>query len=346
MKKVALLVLSLLVLYVLYTLWSTGTFRSIKNTEGIEVLKSYTLPGTEDITISRKDNFAIISSTNRSEFPAKTKVRGELYYLDLNNEDAQPISLTQSFSKDFAPHGISLFPVDSSYIVAAISHVEGKHFVEMFRLQGLNLSHIRTIQDPMMISPNDLVLMDQNTFYITNDHKYPTGFMKVIEDYGGLAISNVLHYDGAKFKEVADGISYSNGINYNPESNLLFVASSRGFKVKVFEVQPSNDLTPIEDIYCGTGVDNIEFDEDMNLWIGAHPDLIHFASYNKNKKTISPSEVIKINYEREGKTTVTSLLVNDGSMMSGCSVATPFRERLLLGNVKDRKLVVTKLNHQ
>jgi arylesterase/paraoxonase len=50
-----------------------------------------------------------------------------------------------------------------------------------------------------------------------------------------------------------------------------------------------------EDINCNTGVDNIEFDLEGNLWVGAHPNLLHFASYAKGDKKIASLEIIKIN---------------------------------------------------
>jgi len=344
MKKFGLLLLSLLVIYVLYTLWSTGTFRSIKNTEGVEVLSTYNLPGTEDITISKKDSFAILSSTDRASVPPKEQEKGGLYFLDLKDESAQPIHLTAGFKGGFAPHGISMLPLDSSYLIAAVNHVQKEHFIEIFQLKGRSLKHLKTIKDPLLVSPNDLVWMDENSFYVTNDHKYTEGFMQFLENYLGLAVSNVLHYDGTKFKEVAKGIAYANGVNYDRNRKLLFVASPRGFRVKVYEVQDTRDLVYVEDIHCGTGVDNIEFDDEMNLWIGSHPDLIHFDAYAKNIKDLSPSEVIKINYNRNGNTTVESLIVNDGSMMSASTVAVPFGDRLFLGNVKDSKVVVTRLD--
>ena len=80
------------------------------------------------------------------------------------------IKLTNSFSGDFAPHGISMIKQDSTYKVVAINHTEAGHSLEFFQLYKNNLTFVKTLRDPAMLSPNDIVLLDKNRFYFTNDH--------------------------------------------------------------------------------------------------------------------------------------------------------------------------------
>ena len=77
----------------------------------------------------------------------------------------------------------------------------------------------------MISNPNDVVLINETSLYFTNDHKYKDGILRLAEDYLGLPISNVIFFDGLNFKEVANGIPFANGINYNSQKELLFVAS-------------------------------------------------------------------------------------------------------------------------
>ena len=106
------------------------------------------------------------------------------------------------------------------------------------------------------------------------------------------------------------------GINFDKKRNLVFVASPRKFLVKVFHKNKDNSLTFIEDIDCKTGVDNIEFDTEGNLWIGAHPNLLHFAAYAKGDKEISPSEIIKINYISKNNYSIEQIYVDEGAKMA------------------------------
>ena len=339
-KGVSLSILVLLILFIINIFWSTGFFRTIENKFEGEILKKVHLKGAEDITINKIDSFAIISSTARKSFPKTEQETGGLYFLDLKNKNYDPIHLTANFKRPFAPHGISIFKKDSINIIAAINHTIEGEFIEIFELIGAKLRHKKTLEHELIYSPNDIVLIDENRFYFTNDHKYKDGIKRLAEDYLGLAMSNVVYFDGMNFIEVANKIVYANGINFDSKRDLVFVASVRGFLVKVYLKNPDNSLTFIENIYCNTGVDNIEFDSKNNLWIGAHPSLLHFNFYANGNKKIAPSEIIKIHYIEKGNYLIEQVYMGKGNAMSGSTVAAPFGDLILTGNVMDGHFLI------
>lgn len=341
-KKILLVVLVLLIVFIANIFISTGYFRTIENKFDGNIVKKISIPGAEDITVSLKDSFAVISSTKRGVYPPKEAEKGGLYFMDLKSNEYNPMHLTSSLTKPFAPHGISMLKTDSTYKVMAISHILDAHSIEVFRLNNNVLTHEKTLTDEAMVKPNDIVMVDNERFYFTNDHGYTKGLGMLAEDYLGLAISNVIYFDGSTYREVASGISYANGINYDVKRNLLFVASPRKFLVKVYNVLDDGSLGFIEDIDCGTGVDNIEFDSDGNLWIGSHPNLLKFASYAKGKEDYSPSEIIKINYKGKNDYSVETIFLDDGENMSASTVAAPFGDLLLTGNVMDDSFLILK----
>jgi len=337
--------LLLLLIFIGKTIISIGTFRTIEPQFDGKILKKIALKGAEDIMISRVDSFALISSTNRIVHPPKEEEKGGLYLIDLKNDNYTPIHLTASFNQPFAPHGISFFKKDATYYVMAVNHTSQGHSLEVFKLRDQILNHIKTLKHPTMVSPNDVVMIDENRFYFTNDHAYTKGFKKLFEEYSGLAISNVVYFDGTNYREAAKGIAYANGINYDKKRNLLFVASVSDFLVKVYDKKPDGSLAFVEDIPCGTGVDNIEFDEVGNIWIGAHPKLLAFQTYASGKKKIAPSEIIKIIYRSINDYSVEKIYVEDGNEISGSSVAATFGNLIFTGNVMDDKfLVLERLN--
>jgi len=341
-KKIILLVLVLIIAFVANIFISTGYFRTIEPHFDGDIVKRIAIPGAEDITVSTIDSFAIISSTDRSVFPQKSEQFGGLYYMDLKNGDFKTKKLTTSFNKPFAPHGMSMVKTDSTYKIMAINHTPQGHFIEVFKLNGDNLTFEKTLSDASMISPNDIVMIDENRFYFTNDHGNTKGFGRFLEDYAGFTAANVIYFDGENYREVAKDIAYANGINFDANRNLLFVASPRKFLIKVFSVQTDGTLEFIEDIDCNTGVDNIEFDTEGNLWVGAHPNLLRFAAYAKRKEAISPSEIIKIKYNGKNDYTVETVYLEDGSEMSASTVAAPFGNLLITGNVKDDEFLILK----
>ena len=44
----------------------------------------------------------------------------------------------------------------------------------------------------------------------------------------------------------------------------------------------------------------LKFDTNNNLWVGAHPNLLQFMSYANSFHSITPSEIIKIQYFKKG----------------------------------------------
>lgn len=341
-KKLLLFVLLTIVGFVLYTFISTGFFRSVENHFNGETVLEIPITGAEDIVVSALDSFAIVSATKRHTFPPSDEEKGGLHYMELKSGNFVLTHLTSDFQSAFAPHGISMYKRDSVYTIAAINHTLDGHSVEFFNLVGKKLTHIKTLRSSWLVSPNDIVLLDEQRFYLTNDHGYTKGIGKVAEEYGNLAAANVIYFDGIQYSEVANSIAYANGINLDTKRNLVFVASPRRFLVKVYSKENDNSLTFVEDIPCQTGVDNIEFDSEGNLWIGCHPNLLRFTAYAKNKKETSPSEILKVTYRERGDYTVESVYINDGTQLSASTVAAPFSNLLLVGSVKDSKALILK----
>jgi arylesterase/paraoxonase len=360
MKKTilaVLLVITILVIYILNLFLTTGFFRKIENKFEGQVVKEIPVPGAEDLAISYEDHFILVSSDDRAAGRHGRPHRGGIYKIDLRQDPFSAKLISESFRDAFFPHGISMIRLDSAvYKVYVINHVAkagagnvmdhtGKeHSIEVFRLEGDRLTHLETLKDPSIKSPNDLVAVDERRFYFTNDHGADSRLGVLAENYLGRALSNVVYFDGKDYREVAGGIAYANGINYDRERNLLFVASPRDFMVKVYEVRENGELDFIENIDCGTGVDNIEFDREGRLWIGAHPDLLHFSAYAAGKKEKAPSELITVEYRSAGDYDVRSIYTNDGSAMSGSSVATPYGKYIYAGNVMDDHFLVLEPN--
>lgn len=307
------------------------------------IVQKVKLPGVEDMQISYADDFMLLSSDNRASRRDGNPKQGHLYYLDLTKPSFEPIQLTTDLKMPFFPHGISMVrTVDHVYRVFAVNHVGDKHSIEVFDFHDRKLTHIRTLEDESMISPNDIVALDGERFYFTNDHGFTKGLGKLGEEYLGWAASNVVYYDGQSYREVADGIAYANGINLDRERGLMFVASPRDFLVKVFDVTANGALEFIEDVACGTGVDNIEFAPDGKLWIGCHPSLLAFTAYAKGNAPIAPSEIITIDYKSKGDYVIETVFLDDGAHMSAATVATVYTDYIFVGNVMDDHFLILK----
>ncbi len=347
MKKLLKLLAALLLLMiilVLYTMVTTGTFRSIEG-EYSGNITEIDISGAEDFAIDREAGFMIISSADRAGVRDGKSTLNGLYYMDLNHDQNNLKALLTGSESDLYPHGISMIRLDSnSHRLLVINHLTtGKsqiHQIDEYILRNQQLTHVQTHKDDLLISPNDVVAIDETSFYYTNDHGSTSKLGLFAEDYMGLRRSNVVYSDGSNYDVVADKIAYANGINYDNERKLLYVASPRGFLIKVYKTNQDGTLDFQADIDCNSGIDNIELDENGKLWIGSHPKLLSFTSYAAGGSEIAPSEIVTIAYHSQDQYEVESIYENDGSHMSASTVAIPYQGKVYVGNVMDDHFIV------
>ena len=325
------------------TLWDAGEFKSIKPHFDGECEEISEIVGAEDITMIG-DGFALISSDDRRSYLNGNNIQGNIFLYDVNQK--QLINLTPSLDFEFHPHGISTLDLDDGTVqVAVVNHQTGNHSIEIFSLQGQSLTHRYTIKDKLLISPNDLVLVDDGVFYMTNDHISMDPMKQKFYDYMQIPGSNVAFYDGNSFRIVARGLIYANGINISHDGNSVYVAQCIGRTLSIFSRNlETNALDEERSIYLNSAIDNIELDDAGNLWIGSHPKALAFARHQKKEKKLSPSQVIKITLN-EDEDIVEEIFLNDGQSLSGSSVATIYENQLLIGPVFDEHFLHCQMNN-
>jgi len=307
----------------------------------------YGTTGAEDITIDQTRQYAYISADDRRATIAKKPINGGIYGLDISKSDAVPILLTKGFSKDFHPHGISLYQnPHGEQSLFVINHLRsGQNQVEIFDINGVGeLSHRVSISYPELQTPNDLVAVGASEFYATNDHGYPHGsFMAMMEDYLGLALSNISYFDGESGRIVASGLMYGNGMAVSPDTKTMYVAEIMGRKINIFDRNLlDGSLTKLDEIAVNSGADNLEWDERGNLWFAGHPRLLEFAGHAESAENISPSQVMKINVKAEPPS-VSEVYMNLGDEISASSVAAVSGNLMLIGSVFEEHILRCKL---
>jgi arylesterase/paraoxonase len=216
--------------------------------------------------------------------------------------------------------------------MAVVNHSQKGNSIEIFEYGDSGLIHEGTITDPLLISPNDLVFINESQLYVTNDHGNSSKWGKTIEEYLQLARCNVVFYDGNEFTTAIEKLKYANGINVSENGNVLYVAETVGKKISEYAIdKSSNALTFIKSTYLNSGVDNIELDKKGNLWIGSHPQLLTFTRHAKNSDIFSPSQVFKVSLGDNNQ--VDEVYLNGGGKLSGSSVAATWENNLLIGPV-------------
>ncbi len=339
---VTLFVLVILVAgWVVYLYWVAGQFKTMEPHFSGTCKVVGGVIGPEDITIHPRTGVAYVSGCDRRAVKEGKPGQGAIYAYDLNAVTTEPVNLTPDADRDFRPHGISLFVREGGPdVLFVINHQGEEHRIDVFDLKDGGLAHRKSLTSPMLVSPNDIVGVGPDSFYVTNDHRYPSGWRRDLEDYLRLRRSNVVFYDGSEFVEAASGIGYANGINVSPDGRLLYVCALTEGSLHIYDRDPeSGRLEHREEIDLGTGVDNIEVDAEGDLWIGAHPQLLTFVEHAKEHWTVSPSQVLHLTPKEAGGYDVEEVYLDTGEEISASSVAAVRGNRLLIGAVFDSKLL-------
>lgn len=297
-----------------------------KETAKKEFTRIVTASGPEDIVLNVKNNRLIVSCDERRD--DKPNI-GVMYQINLTTDESVELKMINFPSIPFHPHGIDFQQVNGIDYLFVINHYgDALHTtgIEQFKINATNLEFVREYKHPLLISPNDITVLPNGSFYFSND-KNSTDVLELLlnPNMGSVGFCN-----GAdEWKKVDSFISFPNGM-YN-ENNSLFVATSRNHALFTYAIQPDGSLIDKKVLSTINGMDNITNHGD-ELIVAVHPDEIKFALLSVIPTIFSPSKTYTIN-KSTGEAKV--IFSDDGSMLSGGSTSLVYNNTLYLSQVFD-----------
>ncbi|WND03847.1 hypothetical protein QGN29_05610 [Temperatibacter marinus] len=286
-------------------------------------------PGTEDITIDHELGQVFVSADNRRKNGDRSK---NGIYMFTAGDPSTLKKISMNAPRGFRPHGFSLWkgPKGNRRLFVVSHPARHTHAIEVFTVKtnGM-LDHIKTITDPLIHSPNDLVAVGEDTFYVTNDHGW-TGAMRMVEDFLAVPVSNVVFYQSGTSEVVINGLSYANGITASEDAQTLYISEISKRQIRAWHKSDTHGFEEGKTWPMRMAADNLEWDDFGRLWTAGHPNTLAFLNHAKDPKNLSPSMASFINLKSD---TITEGLYSSGSEMSGSSVATASKGRLYLGAV-------------
>ncbi len=299
-------------------------------------------PGSEDIDVDTDSGMVYVSAYNRRLEKTAENSKAGIYAFHIDSpQNVRLVSIDAP--KDFQPHGISFWSDDQHKQLFVVSHRKnGDEAVEIFDvLSNGNLAHKKTVMFDAMHSPNDVQPIGVNSFYATNDSGGKNSVTSKVLSYLGAKVSSVVFYDGKMGQTVATDLSFANGINISPDKRFVYVAQSLPRNIRVFSRDiNSNQLTVLKDISLNTAPDNIDVDQDGQLWIGGHPSLFKYVAYKKDPNKQSPSHIVKVN-PSNGE--LTDIYFDDGSNYRASTIATTYHNKLFIGSVYEDHILICSL---
>lgn len=296
----------------------------------------------EDFQIDRNRSVAYLSSLDRRGLVEGKAVEGTVLQVDLVADPLRALPALSSAPPGFRPHGMSLYRMgDGKQRLFVISHPEGdEHIIEIFEQDADDrFAHIGSVRDPLLISPNAIVAVGPQQFYVAND-KGATGFFdRIAESVFRSGLATVVYFDGGSTRVAAGDLKSAVGMGIAPDGLTLYVAETLGKRVSVYTRNPlSGDLTFRQHLAIDGSPDNINIDADGALWIAVHAKLIDLIRHFGDPSHHAPTTILR---HSAGETT--PIYVNDGAEISAGSVGVAFGERLYIGSITEPKVLVCRM---
>jgi arylesterase/paraoxonase len=303
--------------------------------------------GAEDIVFDPVLGYAWISAQTRRIELSVLRPRGGIWGFDPATERGAPVELSQDYSGELHPHGIDLGDDgEGGRRLFVVNHPGKGHSIELFdvAVSSGRLAHVRTLEGPLLVAPNDVAAVGPESFYVTNSTGGETGWEADLVTWLRLPRGNVLYYDGATFRVVADRLAYANGVAVSRDGATVYVAETLTGRLHVYDRDAATGaLAERAVIETGSGIDNISLDAAGRLWIGAHPKLLAFAAHAEDADARSPSQVLVVTPGAAGDARVEEVYLDDGRQLSGSAVAARWRDHLLIGPVFERHFLACRL---
>ncbi|TGK07469.1 arylesterase [Leptospira semungkisensis] len=299
------------------------------------------LPGPEDLAVDRASGLLYISSHERRI----SDQEGKLYYLDLNSNKPEPKLLETNYPKSFRPHGISLLIQGGKQRLYVISHITlyKEHSIEVFERTEApkgnskvgKWTHIQTLKDPLITSPNDLFVASENDIFVSNDHGSGGYMTYLFNDIFRMKRAEITHFDGKSWTNLGNPIYYGNGIilvKREDGKEFLYRSDIGSKSVLKFPLTRQAGKITLEEpkvIFLDSAPDNLELDEKGTIYVAAHKSLFQFLKHARNKDTPAPTQVFAI-YPDDS---IREIYANSGEQIPAASTALTYKERIFISQV-------------
>ncbi|WP_127958611.1 arylesterase [Serratia microhaemolytica] len=332
-KLVAALLIGAVVVFIVNLLIDAGVFYQVEEHGTEQCQKIGAIPGVEDIAPLPHGD-ALASSVDQYH-----KTSGALYYL---KQGDTPQRLSGDYPTAFFPHGIDVWQQDGETWVYVVNHRPEGDYIEVFRFDRaeMRLAYQPTMSRSVGNNINDIAVIDQSRWLLTRDHHW-SGLAGRFEDYLRLPLARVLLVDEHGLHTLLDRLHFANGIYYNQQRGLLYVAETTTGAVSSWAWHPNGKAPVLVGRLTGLhGVDNIIPKGDQ-LLVAAHPQLLKLAAYQKDPQARSPSMVWRLKISPHGELHDAEIFYqSDGRALAAISVAAPLGKHVIMGSVFDNGLLL------
>jgi hypothetical protein len=212
--------------------------------------------------------------------------------------------------------------------------------IEIFRhvLGSSTARHVRTVQHPLIVTPNDIFATSPSSFYVTNDHYYREGNLRMLEEvYWGAKWTTTVHVNlpSSEYAEVSvalTGLQNNNGLGHGRKPDEVLIGCAAPGEMHIAQRQKDKTLRLLETIRVDSTIDNPSYfadpfaastgDDKSGFVLGG---LSRAADLSKTCKDPNGTDGVMVWYVRPrpgaGGWEKKLLFQDDGTRIRSCSTA-------------------------
>ncbi len=328
---------------VAYTLFTFNHFKEVEDRfEG--VCSPVTgVAGPEDIETSPAMGRAFISSLDRR---APKGARGSIFAIliddPLDSENWR--DRTGGAPEKFRPLGLNYYEEGDVRRLFVVN--EATNAVEIFDVTPSgDLTHLETVAERRLTSPNDVIAVGPRSFYVTNDiEPGRSSLLGRLQFLSRAASGKIYYFDGVAMRVAAEGLRFANGVALNERGTRLYAAETAGQSLRIYDRDPSNGVLTLAKVEAlPAAPDNLNIAWDGSIWIGAQPKPLSLPLVERDPLRFAPSLVIRYVDQEGVATPMTEVFSSKGDTISTSTVAAISGSRLLIGALLDDKYLICDL---
>ncbi|XP_005089445.2 serum paraoxonase/arylesterase 2 [Aplysia californica] len=286
------------------------------------------------------------------EFQEKNKGRILVYNFKNPKKGAVGLKIKPSKTLDlakFKPHGISVLEdkTKGEHLVYVVNHpIPEPDAVEKFRFNPKTneLVHLKSITSNVMTTTNDLAVVEEDKFYITNFVYFNERSLATFEGLFQLPLGGVLYYNGTGFTQVTPALVQPNGVFLSKDLRYLYVNMPMEQQIRVYKRQKDNSLAPVQVLPVYSAVDNLHLSQDgKTLYSTGHPVVYKILAHMEDPAQKAPSQVLQLPLNlKTGEIQMdqaSELFYDHGDLIKASTVGSVYENSLLIGSLMDSLVV-------
>jgi len=295
--------------------------------------------GPEDILIdslSSNSKRLLISCASRRE-KDNPQTNG-IYAMNLSTNAITKLErVNEPANLLFRPHGFDMAKIGGAIYLFVINHEDnkGRQSILKYKVQENQLLFDSLIMHSKIISPNDIFVNNDGSFYISNDASKRGNRMELLlgQKKGSLVYFSI---NGAAI-ELDTALAYPNGV-FATQSHVWVstVGENSLYRYEIASDSFTNKTLLTNELQGG---DNISLYQNSFI-IPGHPNFLQFFLHKINSDYHSPSIVYQYHLDKQSLDT---LFIDDGSRISAASTAIFHQGHLYISQVFDPFILKVKI---